>query len=528
MLVVAAAAVFSTSTVLLAQVTEDQAEGGPVEEVQMDVPPQERQEEHMDGEQVQEHQEEKPVQDAVGAEEDGSDARESDAPERPLRIRGEERDRLEEESQQQESIGRNIERQREAAVDAGEEIPDFEVMRAQAEAQLFQAAETHPAPGVQPGEVGGSEASVCFRTDGSVTSSRVECDPDQGRHFGIQEESVHGAEGGFPDDAGYAPPSDDLMQEHMEDRFGEMTIPSGDLLSIVTEALDRLSAMIVNMQGNPAALAKIQQTMNFLSGILRQYGSGQTPPPPDIGEQIHARLGEIMQAVSGPGGSSGPGGPGGPGGFGSPDMGRILGMMEKMIGKLPQVFAIFEGAGIPVPQEARDAAAEATETFNRLREPCASGDMQSCMQLGEVMKGIEQRMRPPMEAAMQQYPEKGFEVGMRIHALMSEGMEDMDPPPGMMDRNYGPPSGMMEQGYGPPPGMRDGNYGPRPDMMNQGYRPRPGTMEGPYGSPSGSWEGHDGPPPEMMDAGYVPLPGMMDSYDSPPPEFHDSQHQDGT
>lgn len=217
-----------------------------------------------------------------------------------------------------------------------------------------------------------------------------------------------------------------------------------------------------------------------------------------------------MQTVSS---SSGAAGGYGTEGFSGPDMSRVLAMMEKMIPKLPQVIAIFEEAGIAVDPDARAAAEEAVATFARLREPCGNGDMESCMQLGQVMGSIESRMRPPMERAMMSAGKP--EVGMRIHALMDEGMEGMDdmermsPPPGMQG-NYGRPPAMFDPSqsregaphpYPMPPYMQEQydparGYQPR---SNEGYpmrsdsAPYPMPPDGAYPMPSaGSQEGYEG------------------------------------
>lgn len=406
-----------------------------------------------------------------GGEEEGvSGTRRGD---RPVRIRMEERNELKEQNRQQEEVGELIEQQIERALDAGEDVPDFEVMKERAKEQLFQASESH---GEQGGASAGEEHRVCFRTDGSVTDNREECDADQSSHFGLQTGSQQ-MPGGEP---GFAPVSDEHMQEQLQERFGQTEFVSADLTGVVSEALERLSAMMGHMQNNPAAMSKIQEAMTYLSGVLRQQSTGQTPSE-DTRDQIRMRLESIMQAVSSGGGGSGGQGPTG---FGPPDMSKVLSMMETMIPKLPQVIAIFEEEGIPVDPDARAAANEAVEAFARLKGPCSGGDMESCMELGSVMSTIDQRMRPPMEAAMEAAGK--YEVGMRIHQLMSEGMEGMD-----MDT------------MGPPPGMNDG--------YNHGSMP-------PYPMPSDMHEGYD--PSRMEQGGY--------QYPMPPDAVpHDDIEQDG-
>lgn len=434
--------------------------------------------------------------------------------ERPQRIRMEERNELQEQSRQQEEVGKLIEQQIERALDAGEDIPDFEIMKEHAKDQLFEASESHAE---QDGVSMAGEHRVCFRSDGSVTDQRVECDPDQSSHFGIQEEAMQGDRGG---NSGFAPVSDESMQEHMDERFEQPAFVSGDLTGIVSEALERLGTMMTQMQANPAAMAQIQETITFLSGVLRQQSAGQVPA--DIAEQIRMRLERIIQTV----GSAESGGS--PyeehHEFGGPDMNRVIAMMEKMIPKLPQVIAIFDEEGVPVDPDARAAAEEAVSTFDRLKGPCIQGDMDACKELGKVMGGIESRMRPPMEKAMMETGR--FDLGIKIQALMGEdmeGMEGMGPPPGMLeDSHQGPPQGFdpsqfrspspgMHSGYGnPPPGMEDGSYGRSPE----GFYPSSynhGGMPSSYPMPSG-----------MDNRGYDPSFMQHDggSYEYP-------MHQDG-
>ena len=441
--------------------------------------------------------------------------------EKPQRIRQEERNQLQDQSRQQEEVGRIIEQQIERALDSGEEIPDFEVMKEQAKQQLFEASDYHAE---MQGSPMGEEHRVCFRNDGSVTDNREECDPDQSRHFGIQEPAP-----GDADAFGYAPASDASMQEHMEERFGQPEFQSADLTGVISEALERLSSMMGNMQGNSAAMTQIQETITYLSGVLRQQSAGQTPPE-DTREQIRMRLERIMQTVQ----SSGGGADGHMGqGFGPPDMSRALAMMEKMIPKLPQVIAIFEEEGITVDPDARAAANEAVEAFGRLKGPCSEGQMESCMELGNVMSMIDQRMRPPMEAAMMAAGKP--EVGMRIHELMSEGMEgmemeDMGPPPGMQgdpghqgppnDYEFrGPPPGMNgDYHQGPPPGMNgiDQFRGPPPGM--QGYGQPPRGYGAPQQYPQYPQGEHQGPPPEGFDPSMM-HPEMQQGDGTTPQEY---------
>ncbi|TSC99978.1 MAG: hypothetical protein Greene101449_418 [Candidatus Peregrinibacteria bacterium Greene1014_49] len=508
-LVLAGYAALSTSA-LVAQIIEDQAPTQPSEE---SVPADDSAAE------ASESVEESPSSES----EEGTLHR----VEKPQRIRQEQRDQLQEQSRQQEEVGRIIEQQIERALDSGEDIPDFEVMKERAKEQLFEASESHAE---MQGEAMGEEHRVCFRSDGSVTDNRQECDPDQSSHFGIQE-----TEPGDSDAFGYAPASDANMQEHMEERFGQSEFQSTDLTGVVSEALERLSAMMSHMQGNPAAMTQIQETITYLSAVLRQQSTGQTPAE-DTREQIRMRLERIMQTVQ----SSGGGADGHMGqGFGSPDMSKVLAMMEKMIPKLPQVIAIFEEEGIAVDPDARAAANEAVEALGRLKGPCSEGQMESCMELGEVMSTIDQRMRPPMEAAMEAAGK--YEVGMRIQELMSEGMEDMDmdnmgPPPGMNggSSHQGPPSGYEFRGQ--PPGMNgDYHQGPPNGFDPSQFRGQPPGMQG-YGQPPHGYGApqqypqypqgdHQSPPPEGFD------PSMMyremPQGDSRPPEGYPSPVYEG-
>lgn len=190
---------------------------------------------------------------------------------------------------------------------------------------------------------------------------------------------------------------------------------------------------------------------------------------------------------------------------------RMMAMAEKMMPKLDGVMAIFEKAGIKVPEVSRRAAKQAQAAFAKLREPCEKGDLEACMELGNTMSSIEPNMRPPMEQAVfdaiksgDLSPERAMTFGPEVEAYMSEGMEDtMGPPHRDMGGPMGYPSGApygRQGGYGQPSGGYDyrmqGGYGMPPQGYPQGggYNNMPqdyGYPQGGYGMPQGGY-GNEG------------------------------------
>ena len=448
--------------------------------------------------QVQEESSETDVQSteeqAVDTTDESSDSGTADNGRRgvkPTRITPEERDQREAENAVREQVGEQINRMRESEVEAGvmlltsfEELKNEALQRLDAGAQSLYAAETQE---TTHGAANEQSHLVCFRQDGSVTDQRDECAMDQSGFFGLTAETQ---EEGQEQTAGYAAPSYDDVSSHMTERF----VPSaqgqtgGRLLGIVSDALDRLSGSLTALQGNPAALSEVQGTITWLSGLLKQYSTGQIAPAQEdaLAQQVSARLSAIATTMNAVDSRTSYGGGGGMGM--GPNMDSILSMMEKMMGKIPQIIAIFEREGIPIAPDALDAYRRGTALFNELKGPCKSGTMESCFRLKEVGDIMEGSMRPSMEKAIMASG-KGMMVGPEIEKLMSDGMEDMR----MMDHGSGPPQGMMNnQGYGPPQGMNQG-YGPPSGMMNQGYGPPSGMMNQGYGPPSGMMpSGYDG------------------------------------
>lgn len=128
-------------------------------------------------------------------------------------LRKEDRDAMREEHRQQELIGEQVSRTREGMQEAGQEV-DIEKLREEAIERLEQTAGVHMAPPELPGQPHDFEqipqaAGACFRSDGSTTNNRDECDSDQGQHLGFREEFMH-------QDA--ASPA--FMEKKMQERFG--------------------------------------------------------------------------------------------------------------------------------------------------------------------------------------------------------------------------------------------------------------------------------------------------------------------
>lgn len=385
--------------------------------------------------------------------------------ERP-HIRQDQREEMRQENAEAERLGERI-----MQLTEDEEV-DFAAAKAQAEADLFRASQTfteqehamegegspeergapafdgndmHAGPG--PGE----QQRVCYRDDGTITPNREECDPNQGRHLGMTTANAPGA---------------DAVSQHMGQKFASDAPPSisGDnVIFIVGEALERLSGMVTNMQGNPQALAEIQGTMSWLSGILKKHGSGEIPPEQaaTLAQEMSSRLSSIasMTSTSTGGGHMG--------GFGR-SMEDILPMMRTMLGKLDGVFAILDKHGLTPPPGTREAAAEAQALFEKISSSGDYGDLEQVIQI--LMDG----MRDPMMTMFATAGPKAMEAGMEIQKLMEGDMpQQMGPPQGNFPQGNHPQGNYQQgdypQGYGPPPGMHDGqgapgSYGSMPDQ----------------------------------------------------------------
>lgn len=430
--------------------------------------------------------------------------------ERPHRPRGDERDRLEQESARANAIGNEIERLQESAADAGVDV-SFEELKAQAEAKLFQASESYghaaapeggmayPDAGFQdgggmaspgggehdgggmaypsegydvPGNMGGPSHDgggmgaqygyghangpqksgllqrVCFRSDKSVTKVREECDTDQSKHFGFQPQapSQFGGSQGMPYGNSFAPAptGHEFFGEEQGNPFAGnqgghgYDIPSYDDVS-----------GYMNQQFAPPP--------SFTQSAPLPFSQGHPSPFDGHDEGFGEGDGGSMESFM-------------------PQMTPILRMMDMIMNeKLPQVFALFEGAGLD-SSEARKIFDRARALFAELRGPCEGGDMKTCFRLEEVAD-IMEGMRPLMENTIMEAMKSGrvemMELGMQIGKIM-EGTPERRPKGGMMNGGggYGPPPGMMNNGYGPPSGMMNGGgYGPPPGMMNNGYGP---------------------------------------------------------
>lgn len=362
--------------------------------------------------------------------------------EKPPSIRTDEREDLERKYDEQERLGEEIQRAMEAQGDVVGEGKSFEEIKAEAEARLNTAAQSHAEDQPEGGEphaatpdASAEQTRVCFTVDNTVTSDESSCDPDQSRHFGFAEENK-------PDE-GHAIPSSEEVFDSVSEDFTTQVSAGGSVLTLISEALTRLSGMIPSMNGNPPALAKIQEAIQWLSGLLTQHDAGQLSPSQEteLAQQIRDRLSAIA-ALMGKGNQE-RGMMRGKGEYGGPNMQMILTMLEKMMEKLPKVFAIFKEEGIPIAQEALDAYAQGMALFRELQPQCVA-DKQKCSSLKDVIATLE-RMRPPMEKAMMESGK--MEVGMRIHKLMDEGME------GMPMEGSGPSGGHEGYGqFGPPPG----------------------------------------------------------------------------
>jgi len=417
---------------------------------------------------------------------------------RPHRLRKEEREEMREEHEKSREMGRTIEQLRDAAIDRGED-PTIEKLKEAAETKLQEASdelareeeereerleqfmEGHAAPGPEP-----KNKLVCFRTDGTVTGVREECDQNQGKHFGIppHAEAIAPGHGGVP------PPFQKDYSDEMEQRFyapkGPMDGPP--LLHIIGEAIHRLGGALEHTQGDAEIESKIRETIVWLSSILAQYGSNE--PGAEEREQLAQEIHERLFALES---NFGPPGPGGP-----EDIEHILEKIARIFEKLPQVFAIFEREGITIASEAQESYEEAKMKFQEGSERCKE-NKQECHLLKEIFEILEFRMRPPMEKAMMASGK--IEVIQEIEEIMGED----GPPPD----HFGPPPG----DFPGPPMMPPGEpYPMPPDGGMPGYPPKmmppdePYPM--PYPPPDGGMPGY--PPPMMPPGGpypeYPPMP----------------------
>lgn len=389
-------------------------------------------------------------------------------------LRKEDRDLLREENRQQELIGEEVSRIREGMEEQGIDI-DIEKIREEAVGRLEQAAEFHMAPPSfedQPHDVErmSQAAGACFRSDGSTTNNREECDQDQGQHLGFREEFMH------QDSASPA-----FMEEQMHQRFGGFspsTKTSPNVLEIIGQALQRLGSKVSLFEDEPETQAQIRDTIRWLSGVLAEYADREPSAEQSIqlADEIQSRLENMVTLMGGPSTQYGHMEQRGAGSMmmgPPPGMAKgILMMMDGMMRKLPMVITLFEENGIPVTDDARRAAEEARALFEQIRPACEADPM-ACMRLREVGAILETRMRPSMEQAMM--ASGNMQLGMRIQQMMAEdGM--MGPPP-MMDR-MGPQPGFdsmhmgAPEGFGPPPGFDSMHMGaPEGFGPPQGFDP---------------------------------------------------------
>lgn len=402
------------------------------------------------------------------------------APER-VRLRNDEKDALREQNQFQERLGEEVSRMREQLEEQSIEV-DIEAIREQAIERLEQAAGiTAPQFSERQEEFIPHEppsgGAVCFRSDGSTTHNRDECDADQGQHFGFSQERFSREEERdhpsmmYPPSSSFASP--DHYEKQIENHFFQESGSQSygpDVIAIIGEALQRLGEARNMLRGNAEAESQIQDIIQWLSGLLSEY-AGRDPTPEEssmLAQEIMGRLQSAMQTVTASRPEDHGFGAGG-GSFGPPPefIDRILMMMEKMFAKIPQVFAIFEENGLPIAPDAYAAYEEAKARFAILGPKCKS-DPSSCIQLREIAEVMESRMRPPMEQAI--WESGQYDIGQKIEALMTEDMPMMPPggpshmgPPG----GYGPP-----QGFGPPsdrgfPGSSGGGFGGPPENMEE-------------------------------------------------------------
>jgi len=365
--------------------------------------------------------------------------------EKPNRIRTEERNQIKEESKKTEQVGREVERMRDAAEDSGEKVTTEE-LRERAEQKLYQAVQDFS--GNTEEAVMQSTASsdyhpsekkrVCFRSDGSVTDNREECDNDQGKHFGMPDKGE--------DIRGYGPPPQEFDSQ-MDHRFvpSDRPMMGPPILDIVADSLHRLSGAMEHVRGTDAEV-RVREAIVWLSSVLADYASGE--PEKDerirLAQEIHMKLSELDLGFPKP-----------------PDMGppgipfeKILEEIDMIMKKISQVITIFEEAGIEIPVESRQAYEDARVLFEELRGPCKE-DKQQCKRLEEIFEILENRMRPAMEKAIESSGNE--EVMRRVEELMDEGM----------------------------------HQGPMPGPYPPGSEPYP--MPGPYPMPmypeQGQWEG---------------------------------------
>ncbi len=346
------------------------------------------------------------IQDGAGEQTQSASAEETDvararAGTKPQRLTKDERDRKEAESKLREEVGRRIESLRESQGDAIGTDVSFDELRAQALQQLNIAASALDSPSPSASADGGHDqaAGEGEQINGLTAEQRLVCFRADGSVTDQRDECAENQSGFF----GLAAEEQENSAWHGEEQW------------------------------------------------QREDHRGFTMPSDDaMAEQMSRRF-EPHAAAPGPGGH------GMTGDFGPPNMTAILAMMDKMIAKLPKVIAIFEGAGIPIDPQAREAARAAEALYKEVRDDCGNGTMSACMRMEEIGTMLETRMRPPMEKAIMKSGQ--WQVGMQIGALMSEGMDGMmmGPPGGS---SHGMPGGgypgdYPPSGYGPPSGYED-------------------------------------------------------------------------
>lgn len=346
--------------------------------------------------------EERPVTEPSAAEEPAPKR------ERPAHMRKDQREELKAINAVQEAVGARIERQCEAQWAGGQgEACDFAAVKEQAVQEIAGAAEIYRED--QPQEMEQeAAAAACFQRDCEPTNDRSACASleEQRACFGMPTAS-QGSE-------------EDLGMEELEGLEDSEAWHENESTWYGEEERMR-DEEESRWHGNDRTSGPGNDIPYYLpsEADMMQYGQQNY-----VAEPMHSGARPFDDVL--------------------PDMREMLTVMEIMLPKLEKAIAIFERAGIAVPEQSRATARKALESFERLKGPCGAGDIQACMELGNSMGGIEANMRPPMERAMQEAifggkipPEAAMRAGMEIQTMMSEGME------GMMQKGHGPPPGMM-------------------------------------------------------------------------------------
>ncbi len=348
--------------------------------------------------------------------EDGTEAASSrTAIEKPLRIRQEERDAMKQEHQEAERLGNEMDRLQESFAESGEGTVPIEVLRDLATEKLKMGGERPSMEGSQvdhgdgeyeEGHQTSDEHQLrCFGTDGAVTDVRDQCDPDQGKYFGMTH------------DARNEDISDSMETRFAQSERGEQGEGDGPpLLTIISNAIGHLSQILEETRGQDADKeADVKEVIAWLGTILGRYASAEPSPEERtaLAQEVRSKIESVVGHFEGRQG----------GGMQGPDCSMIITRMKGMIiEKLPQVIAIFDEAGLPVSDDARAALEEARQKFEAVTVSIAENPS-SCMDLRSIFEILETRMRPSMEKTIMESGDA--QVMKRVMELVGEEGHEM-------------------------------------------------------------------------------------------------------